>query len=225
MNKRAIAAASLIAALSLSSLAVGASAQEPADNADPSATSKTATGVVSLVNDTYYLTPDEGESIELSYGPSWLWGAASPLQLLVDLGEEVTLVGQIRDGAPNDNASETAQAQAADRMAVMHVRAVVGMELREKGRPPWAGGPKNEDLGEVHPGFEGWSKGQAEKAADKVAKAEEKAANAEAKAAEKAEKAAERAAAKAEKTAERAAAKAEKAAERAARAEEKGNRP
>jgi hypothetical protein len=204
MNKRAIAAASLIAALSLSSLAVGASAQEPADAADSSATSKSATGLVSEGTNadgrpTYYLTPDGGEPIELSYGPSWLWGPLSPLEPLV--GSTVTLVGQVRDGAPNDNASATAQAQADDKMPVMQVRSIGGMELREKGRPPWAGGPKNEDLGEVHPGFEGWSEGQeakaAEKAANAEAKAAEKAANAQAKAAEKAANAQAKAAEKA----------------------------
>ena len=155
MAKRVIAAASLIAALSLSSLAAGAAAQEPAEESDPAATSKSVTGLVTEGTNAdgqaaYYLTPEGGDPIELSYGPSWLRGEASPLDQLV--GSTVTMVGQLRDGAPNDNASEMAQAQA-DATPMMHVRSVVGAELREQGRPPWAGGPK--EVGEAHPGFAG----------------------------------------------------------------------
>ncbi len=218
MDRRVIATASLVAALSLGSLAVGASAQEPAEKADLAATSKSVTGLVTEGTNadgqtTYYLTPEGGEPIELSYGPAWLWGLASPLQQLV--GTEVTVVGQLRDGVPNDNASEMAQAQA-DASPVLHVRSIVGLELRENGKPPWAGGPKV--VGEAHPGYEGWSEGQAEKAADKAARAAEKAADAEAKAAEKAANAAVRAEEKAARAEQR-------AAERAGRAEAKGNRP
>ena len=207
MTKRAIAGAMLIATLSLTSLAAGTAAQEPAEEADPAATSKSAVGVVSLGTSAdgrtvYYLTPDGGDPIRLSFGPPWFWGEASPLDSMV--GMTVTVIGQLRDGVPNENADEMALEQA-DAAPRMHVRSVDGTALREPGRPPWAGGPK--EVGEIHPGFEGWSEGQAEREADQAARAAEKAANAEAKAAEKAADAAAR------------------TEERAARAEEKGNRP
>ncbi len=54
----------------------------------------------------------------------------------------------------------------------MQVRSIVGAELREQGRPPWADGPKV--VGEAHSGFQGWSEGQSERTTGKTARAEEK---------------------------------------------------
>ena len=177
MNKRAIAPASLIAALALSGIAGGASAQEPADPADSAATANSTTGtIVAIVASDdadgrpgYFLELEDGTLIELSFGPSWFWGDLNPLSLLV--GDDVTVGGQLRDGEPNENASDTAKERAAHAPGIK-VRTVNGLKLRDQGKPPWAGGPKV--VGEVHPGYDGWSKAQAAKAekADKAAKPE-----------------------------------------------------
>jgi hypothetical protein len=173
-NKRAIAPAALIAALVLSGIAGGASAQEPADPADTAATGGSTTGTIVAGVDgdgqpTYFLRLEDGTLIELRFGPSWFWGDLDPLAGLLET--VVTVGGQLRDGAPNENASDTAKEKAAHAPGIK-VRTVDGSRLHDHGKPPWAGGPKV--IGEVHPGYDGWSKGQAAKAEkpEKAAKPE-----------------------------------------------------
>ncbi|MFV2064303.1 MAG: hypothetical protein ACC726_12440 [Chloroflexota bacterium] len=164
MNKRSFASAPLVAALALSGIAAGATAQEPADSAGDSASVSSTTGTVVAVEDGdgltgYFLQLEDGTLVELSFGPSWFWGELNPFAALVD--SVVTVGGQLRDGRPGENASGTAKEQAA-KDPVVKVRTIDGSR-RDKGKPPWAGGPKV--VGEVHPGYGGWSKGQANKAA------------------------------------------------------------
>ena len=162
MKNRATASALLIATLAVSGLAGGTLAQEPSESADDAATSKSTTGTVVAVVDedgnTGYFLDVDGTLVELSYGPSWFWGEDNPLQALVGIADTV-IGGQLRDGAPNEHASDTAKENAAKAPA-LKVRSINGSE-RDKGKPPWAGGPKA--VGEAHPGYEGWSKGQAAK--------------------------------------------------------------
>jgi hypothetical protein len=111
----------------------------------------------------YTLDTGEGEPIELGYGPSWFSGLLNPLHALV--GTEITVEGNLRDGLPNENASDTAKENAV-KAPQLKVRTIDGAK-RDKGKPAWAGGPNV--VGETHPGHEGWSKGQSNKA-DKSAK-------------------------------------------------------
>ena len=162
MNKRLISAAPLSAVLALAGLAGAVAAVEPAEPEDESKPDKTTTGTV-LMGETedgrvvYLLDTGEGEPIELQYGPSWFGGEFSPLHALV--GEEITVGGNLRDGMPNENASDTAKENAAKAPVIRIL--TLDEQKRVKGKPPWAGGPK--DVGEAHPGFDGWSKGQANK--------------------------------------------------------------
>ncbi len=190
MNKRSTSAAALGALLAIGTTAAMAAAQEP-DPVDESSAVAGTTGVLEIVTNedgqpVWYLNVD-GELIELSFGPAWfndltaLFGAAE--------GDEVTVDGNVRTMSPNENASEVALEKAGQ---TLKVKTVDG-EGRDKGKPAWAGGPKEQ--GESHPGYEGWSKGQANKEAAQAAKAErdavkaaKKAAKAEAKAARKANK-------------------------------------
>ncbi|MEA2026929.1 MAG: hypothetical protein U9O18_09600 [Chloroflexota bacterium] len=154
MTRRTLASAALIASLATSGLAGAALAQDVAEPVDVEANPKTITGTIEMVEGVWYLTPEGGDPIELSFGPSWF----SDLGLLFPDGipvGDVTIGGNLRDGMPNENASETAMDHA--------TKDPVFKMKRAKGKPPWAGGPKNEELGEMHPGFEGWSKGQADK--------------------------------------------------------------
>jgi len=158
MTRRTIASAALIASLATSGLAGAAFAQDVAEPVDVEANSKTITGTIEMVEGVWYLTPEGGEPIELSFGPSWF----SDLGLLFPDGipvGDVTIGGNLRDGMPNENASDTAMENAVSKLKIL----TIDGEKRAKGKPPWAGGPKNEGLGEMHPGFEGWSKGQADK--------------------------------------------------------------
>ena len=188
MNKRSTGAAALGALLAISSTAAVAAAQEP-DPVDESSAVAGTTGVLEIVTNedgqaVWYLNV-EGELIKLSFGPAWfndltaLFGANE--------GDEVTVDGNVRSMSPNEHASEVALEKAGQ---TLKVKTVDG-EGRDKGKPAWAGGP-TEQL-ESHPGFQGWSKGQANKQAAQAAKAErdtvkaaKKAAKAEAKAARKA---------------------------------------
>jgi len=196
MNKRSTGAAALSALLAIGSTAAVAAAQEP-DPVDESSAVAGTTGVLEIVTNEdgqsiWYLNV-EGELIKLSFGPAWfndltaLFGAEEGDELTV--GDEVTVGGNVRSMSPNENASEMALEKAGQ---TLKVKTVDG-EGRDKGKPAWAGGP-TEQL-ESHPGFEGRSKGQANKAVAQAAKAErdtvkaaKKAVKAEAKAARKANK-------------------------------------
>ena len=170
MTARRIApTTALTAALALGALAVPVAAQPPDDAAAPE---RTSSGQVLTVTDesgktSYVLQLADGTQLALSFGPSWFWGPLNPLEALVGTTVEVT--GNVAADGPDEHASATAQERAADKPK-FKVKAVDGTPLREQGKPPWAGGPKV--VGAAHPGYEGWSKGQANKAAHKAAKPE-----------------------------------------------------
>lgn len=185
MNKRSTSAAALGALLAIGTTAAVAAAQEP-DPVDESSAVAGTSGVLEIVTNedgqpVWYLNVG-GELIELSFGPAWfndltaLFGAAE--------GDGVTVDGNVRTMSPNENASEVALEKAGQ---TLKVKTVDG-EGRDQGKPAWTGGPKEQ--GESHPGYDGWSKGQANKAAAKAerdtVKAVKKAAKAEAKATRKA---------------------------------------
>jgi len=190
MNKRSTSATALGALLAISSTAAVAAAQEP-DPVDESSAVAGTTGVLEIVTNedgqaVWYLNVG-GELIKLSFGPAWfndltaLFGADEGDGVAV--GDEVTVDGNVRSMSPNENASEVALEKAGQ---TLKVKTVDG-EGRDKGKPAWAGGPK--DQGESHPGYEGWSKGQANKQAAQAAKAERDTVKAAKKAAKAARKA------------------------------------
>ena len=69
---------------------------------------------------------------DLSVGPPWWWGDASPLAAVV--GKTVTIDGEQEEGSNE-----------------VDVLAIDGKAIREPGRPPWAGGWKV--VGSKHPGM------------------------------------------------------------------------
>lgn len=179
MTRRIIGAAALSSALALSSIAGIATAQEPIEPAEPPAdevvaSSMTSGTIVAVENPdgstTYYLQTEAGQLVELSFGPGWFWGPLSALWPEAVEGASVEIGGNVRDGMPSDSASDVALEQAA-KDPVLKVNALDGAK-RAQGKPPWAGGPKVQ--GPAHPGYVGWSKGQANKAAgaEKAAKPE-----------------------------------------------------
>lgn len=161
MGTRAITAVSLTALLAVTVVA-GATAADPAEPEAGGAPDRTVTGTVVMAETEdgriiYLLDSGDGEPIELRYGPSWFSGELNPLHALV--GSSITVGGNLRDGWPNANASDTAREHAVKTPA-LRILTLDG-ERRAKGKPPWAGGPKA--VGEVHPGYAGWSNGQADK--------------------------------------------------------------
>lgn len=185
-GRRTSSAAALSALLALAGTAAIASAndEEPVDEAT---TAHGITGELVVVEEdgrsVYYLQVGE-ELIALSFGPSWFTDLAAMFGLESADGE-VELDGNLREMSPNENASDTAKAKAGKTLKVKTLNG----ESRPKGKPAWAGGPK--EHGEAHPGYEGRSNGQANKEAakaNKAAKAERKATKAAAKAGKGAEK-------------------------------------
>ena len=165
MHRRTITAAGLSAVLALSGTATIAAAQEETQPVEDAATSS-VTGMLQTVvgedgRSTWYLDVD-GELIELQFGPSWFSDLAA-LFAVAD-GDEVAIGGNLRDGRPDQNASDVAKENAAQapRLRIK----TIGGEERPKGKPAWAGGPKV--VGEAHPGHAGWSKGQARKAENQL---------------------------------------------------------
>jgi len=153
MTRRILAAVPLAAALVLSALpAVAQEEVAPADEVEPS---KTVTGTITEGEDgVWYLTPDGGDAIELQFGPSWFHELTALFDLF-DGQTDVTIGGNLRDGMPNENASDRAKEVAAKEPRI-RIK-TVNDERRDQGKPPWAGGPK----GNVPPG-------QAKKAAGNV---------------------------------------------------------
>jgi hypothetical protein len=72
----------------------------------------------------------------------------------------VTVTGELDDGTPPANANPANRADGAPSFDVFTVN---GETIRAAGKPPWAGGPAV--VGESHPGYGGWSRGQAARAA------------------------------------------------------------
>jgi hypothetical protein len=103
----------------------------------------TVTGTVSSTTaadgDVTYTLRSGSTTYTLDAGPSWFHGDNHPLKAYV--GKSVKVVGE----------------KAADSNEV-DVESVDGKLLREKGRPPWAGGWKR--VGERHPG---WSQEKADR--------------------------------------------------------------
>ena len=86
---------------------------------------------------TYTMTVG-GTTWELSAGPPWYWGDASPLNAFV--GQSVTVAGTTRTGGNE-----------------IDVETVNGTALHGPGKPPWAGGPWA--VGSSHPGWKDWMAG------------------------------------------------------------------
>jgi hypothetical protein len=161
MTRRILTSATLVTALAFSALPAAAAAQDAVEPADETRADKSVTGTITELDGTWYVTPVGGDPIELSFGPSW-FKDLSALFGLSDGDADITIGGNLRDGMPNENASETAKEQAAKEPVLKIKIRTVNDHKRTKGKPVWAGGPKV--VGEAHPGFEGWSKGQADKA-------------------------------------------------------------
>lgn len=68
--------------------------------------------------------------------------------------------GEVDDGTPDARADDRANADGAPSFDAFTVNDTV---IRTPGKPPWAGGPAV--VGESHPGYAGWSRGQAAAAA------------------------------------------------------------
>jgi hypothetical protein len=174
MTRRIIGSALLSTALAVSSMAGLAAAQEPVEPADEAAPSTTSGTIEVVQNDdgsvVYSLQTEDGQSFELSFGPSWFWGPLSALWPEAVEGASVEVGGNLRDGLPSEDASDVALEQAA-KDPVLKVNTLNGAK-RAQGKPPWAGGPKVQ--GPAHPGYAGWSQGQANRAAgaEKAAKPE-----------------------------------------------------
>ena len=96
-------------------------------------TSTDADGTVS------YTLRSGGTTYTLEAGPSWFFGDNHPLKAFV--GKSVTVTGE-RAAGSNE----------------IDVNAVNGKQIREGGKPPWAGGWKR--VGESHPG---WSQEKADR--------------------------------------------------------------
>ena len=165
MKTRMIAAAALTVALALGGIVGAVSAQESAEEPDAAeqaepvapqeeAVAETLTGTIVLQENelgrmAYFLDRGDGQLVELRLGPAWFWGELNPLHVLA------ATQASIGARLPDDRADEA---------AVLNIRTINGVE-RATGKPLWAGGPRVQ--GEVHPGYEGWSHGQANKAANK----------------------------------------------------------
>jgi hypothetical protein len=128
------------------------------DSGEQLPATETRTGTLEAVTDAdgdieYQLNDDTGATVPLSVGPPWFWGEDHPL---ADITGKVTVTGEVDDGTP------PAHAHAADRpdgVRSFDVFTVNGETIREAGKPLWAGGPAV--VLERHPGYDGWSRGQA----------------------------------------------------------------
>lgn len=103
----------------------------------------TVTGTVSTTTaadgDVTYTLRSGSTTYTLEAGPSWFHGDNHPLKAYV--GKSVKIIGSKAAGSNE-----------------VDVESVDGKVLREKGRPPWAGGWKR--VGERHPG---WSQEKADR--------------------------------------------------------------
>ncbi len=137
----------------------GQDPEDETDTEDQTSSVETRTGTVEAVTDADgdvdYLLTDESGTIKLSVGPPWFWGDAHPLN---DVSGDVTVTGELDDGTPPAHANDNARDRA-DGEPSFDLFSLNGEEIRAAGKPPWAGGPAV--VGESHPGYAGWSKGQA----------------------------------------------------------------
>lgn len=107
---------------------------EKAPEVDVTVTGKVTQGTDTDGNPTFTITA-AGTTWRLSAGPPWFWGDKDPLAASV--GKTVTVVGSHRDGDTE-----------------LDVETVDGTAIRDKGKPPWAGGPWV--VGPTHPGWKPW---------------------------------------------------------------------
>jgi hypothetical protein len=152
MDRKVLLSAMLATALAASSGAVAAQDSEPS--------MQVLTGTIVAVVDAdgvseYYLQLDDGSQLKLSVGPPWYWGSENPLAEYVN--QVVEVQGYDKTGVPDEQAADIAKKRAVAE-ASFDVRVIEDETLWTTFRPPWAGGPAV--VGEVHPGFAGWSRGQ-----------------------------------------------------------------
>ena len=150
-----------LATAALGMLAVGsvALAQDPTDEAtEPAPVIETRTGTVTTTTDADGDVEYLLDGIELGVGPHWFYDV-HPLDGLDGL--EVTVTGEVDDGIPDAQADDRANADGGPSFDAFTVNDTV---IRTPGEAPgWAGGPAV--VGESHPGYAGWSRGQAAAAA------------------------------------------------------------
>lgn len=93
---------------------------------------------------TEYTLAAGSETLVLDAGPAWYHGDKHPLAAFV--GKRVSIDGERREGS-----------------AEVEVRSIDGTVIRERGKPPWAGGWKQ--VGQRHPGWtqEKWDRWQAKR--------------------------------------------------------------
>jgi hypothetical protein len=159
MDRRPLLSAMLATALALAGSSGAIVAQ------DSEASMETLTGTIVVLPDAdgvneYYLQLADGSRLKLSVGPPWYWGSTNPLAEYVD--QVVEVQGYIDDGVPDERAADVAKDRAVVEVS-LDVRVIGDETLWTTFRPPWAGGPGV--VGEVHPGFAGWSRGQEARAA------------------------------------------------------------
>lgn len=149
-----LAVAGLVSVAAVSAVA-GQDPEEDANEQLPAAETRTGTieAVTDADGDIVYQLTDANGTVPLSVGPPWFWGDNHPLD---GLSGEVTVTGELDDGTPPAHANARNRA---DGVPSFDVFTVNGETIREAGKPPWAGGPKA--VGESHPGYAGWSRGQA----------------------------------------------------------------
>jgi hypothetical protein len=107
--------------------------------------SGTVTTGADAEGETVYRMQSGGTTYVLEAGPKWFFGDDYPLKPYA--GKHVTIVGELAEGSTE-----------------VDVVSVDGKQLREPGKPPWAGGWKK--VGEKHPG---WSEEKAARWAEKQA--------------------------------------------------------
>ncbi len=166
MTRRTFGSATLAAVLAISVLPGAAAAQDSADPVDENKPDKSVTGTITEVDGAWYITPDGGEPIALSFGPAWFNDLYELFGLSNDDGD-VTIGGNLRDGMPNEHASDVAK-EAAAKAPKIKVLAV-NEQKREKGKPAWAGGPKDDmPPGQAKKAADDMPPGQAKKAGAQV---------------------------------------------------------
>ena len=147
-----------------------AATPKPAANVKPAATPKPAKtpdadeGPIQTLTGTLGTRTDaDGDrdyvlgDVELSVGPPWFWGTNNPLEQYV--GSSVTVTGRMETNPPSTNSNGRANDADGPEFEVCTIN---GTAVQAEGKPPWAGGPKA--VGERHPGYKGWSQGQANRA-------------------------------------------------------------
>ena len=118
-----------------------AQAKDKAEKADQDGPETTITvrGPIAKTTDaegeTSYTLTANGKTYRLEVGPPWWWGANNPLASKAGGVHDVT--GEV-EGSSNE----------------IDVLSIDGTAVRQPGRPPWAGGPK--EVGSKHPGWKAW---------------------------------------------------------------------